>query len=306
MKHLILRLFVLLLLPTSALYAQTDSTDVTAVGEEKPAKPAGWDLSADLSLFQTQSTYSENWDGEEQGTMAWHATANSTASRKLTTRMSNRTVLKLEYGQTQTQDRVKANWTVPTKSFDLIECESVFTFDFNRGLGPFLSGRFESQFTDLRNSREIALNPMQFTESGGFSKTFLQNDVQHIGARLGAAVRQKSDRNNPVSDTTGVWEESYVIDAGLQFVSEISTPLLGDRVKLDARLSLFQALSNSEAARLGNEWKSVDVDLLADFNTRVTEWIQVYMRIRFKYDQEISKAGRLKELLELGLTYSLL
>lgn len=301
MKRLIQGVVVLMLCLPATLPAQSDST-----AAEKNVPPEGWNLSSEVALFQSQSTYSDNWDGEEQGTVAWHATFTGTADRSFSKRTNNRSSLTLEYGQTQTQDRGEATWSAPAKSFDAIRFESVSSFDFNRGLGPFVSGRLESNFTDYENQREIYFNPMKLSESAGISKTFLRDKERFLNARLGAAIRQTWDKNEAPTDTLHLYSETYVSDAGLELVGKYVTPLFNKRVKLDAELVLFQALHNSEAMRLGDSWKSVDIDFRADFNTTITEWISVYTRIRFKYDQEISKAGRFKELLELGVTYSLL
>jgi hypothetical protein len=293
-------LFALLLLPSFAMSSETP-------GDSAGIDAAGWDLAADLGLQQSQSAYSNNWEGDEAGTMTWRAIINASALRTFSPRLSNRSTLKLEYGQTQTQDREQQTWTGPTKSADLIDFESVFTLNFNRGLGPFIAGRYLSQFTDYRNERELYFNPMQFNESAGLSRTFIKEKNRYLASRLGAAIRQRWDRNYSLSDTTNEWSEEKVHDAGIEFVSEISTPMLAERVRLDARLSLFQALYNSDAIEDGDDsWKMVDVDLQADFATRITKLIMVNLRVRFLYDEELSKAGRFKETLSLGMTYSIL
>ncbi|MFH0883795.1 MAG: DUF3078 domain-containing protein [bacterium] len=266
-----------------------------------------WNLSADVNVAQSQSAYSRNWDGEEEGTVAWTVSFNGSAEKQVQPKVNSRTTLKLEFGQTQTQDRQEETWSGPAKSVDNIDLESVLRYSAGIRIDPFVAARFQSQFTDIRGGREYSINPVIFTESVGLARSFWKRKDRHLIVRFGGAVRQRYDRNFLLDDSTGTRGAKTIHDAGIETVSELTTPMLKERVRANARLTVYQALYNSYAGELtGNAWKSADIDIEAIFTTRVTRLIAVNLNVRWLYDQEIDKAGRFKEFLTLGVAYSLL
>jgi len=278
------------------------------VSEEKRLEK--WDISVDIGFAQSQSTYSPNWDGEEEGTFQWTSGLNASAQKRISPRYSTRTTLKLEYGQSQTQDRDFSTWSAPAKTTDNIELESIFRFRSGGTLDPFAAGKIQSQFTDERIEETYYGNPVVFTESAGLAWAFWENiQNKHLIVRFGGALHQRYDINYIVdsTDSTEVRGKKIISDAGLEMVSEMVTPLIQDRVRLNAKITLFQSLHNSLSDELrNNDWRMVDADFEAIFTTRVTKNIAVKLNFRWMYDKEISPAGRFKELITLNLVYSLL
>ncbi len=297
----ILLAFSIFLFSGECASGQSDHPDSTE------AKRNPWNLAADISVAQSQSSYSRNWDGEEEGTMAWASTFNGSAEKQLQPKVNSRSTLKLEFGQTQTQDRQEESWSGPVKSLDNIDLESVLRYSMGIRIDPFVAFRFQSQFTDVRGGAEYSINPMLFTESAGLARSFWKKQDRYLIVRFGGALRQKRDRNFSFDDSTGVRGTKNINDAGLEVVGELTTPLLNNRVRANARVSAYQALYNSYTENdPEGDWKSTDLDLEAIFTTRVTRLIAVNVNLRWLYDREIDKAGRFKELLTLGISYSLL
>jgi hypothetical protein len=99
-------------------------------------------------------------------------------------------------------------------------------------------------------------------------------------------------------------------DAGIESVSEADLPL-HKNIRFYGKLSLFKALSYSKSDELKgtpgeNYWKSIDVNFENSLNAAVTKIISVNLYLQLLYDKEISKKGRLKETLALGLTFRMI
>jgi len=56
-----------------------------------------WDLTADLSLIVNQNAYSDNWSGQEKGSISWATNGNFLAEKQLTERIHNSNTLKYIY-----------------------------------------------------------------------------------------------------------------------------------------------------------------------------------------------------------------
>jgi len=271
-----------------------------------------WEYSIDANMLTTQNSYSDNWDGGESGSMIWVMNANLTAKKMFSEMLTNRTSLKLSFGQTHNQDAETKKWAGPEKSTDLIDLESVLLFDFNLGLSPFLAGRFESEFLDVsdkRNKRNF--NPMRFTESIGASRTFIEKEKRGFTARAGFAVRQLIDRDVIIDSVLRTKETQSEYDGGLEMVSELTSPLAKERINLTSKLILYKALFYSQSDELQglpnqDYWKMVDVSWENIFTANITKYLIVNLYLQWLYDKEISKGGRLKQTLSLGLTYKFL
>jgi hypothetical protein len=117
-------------------------------------------------------------------------------------------------------------------------------------------------------------------------------------------------------DFPGDWIEIVTIetqtsnDGGIEFVSELRTPLAGDKISYNTRLAVFEALFNSDSDELvgmPNEdyWKAPDIEWDHTFAANITEYLMVNLYIQILYDKEISLRGSHKETISLGLTYKL-
>ncbi|MHB9027637.1 MAG: DUF3078 domain-containing protein [Candidatus Latescibacterota bacterium] len=269
-----------------------------------------WALTIGSSITLNQSAYSDNWAGNESGNVTWTLMSTSTAKKPLSRKVTNTNTLKLYFGQTRTQNEATNDWGSPEKSTDLIELESVFRFTLGKFLDPFASVRVETFFTDLRDSTEtLYVNPVTFTESFGVARAFIKQEHREWTARLGLGVREHIDRNilDPVTLTRST---ETTTDGGIEFVNDFRSPLAGDRITVLSKLIVFQALANSRADELrdlpgGNFWKTADVNWENIFTANITKYLIVNLYTQLLYDKEISRGGRFKQTLGLGLAYNI-
>ncbi|MDP8239628.1 MAG: DUF3078 domain-containing protein [Candidatus Hatepunaea meridiana] len=292
---------ICLLLLTTLSFGQGDT--------ERPTENK-WNISADISLTHTQNAYSDNWEGDESGNINWAAIFSFIAEKQLSERLNSRSTIRLEYGQTQTQDSESNNWSHPEKSTDKVDLESVLRLTFDSWVDPYIAGRTQSQFTDRRGrDTDIYFNPVEYTESFGIARNHLKNDTQQWISRLGLGSRQKIDRNALLIEAMPERGKKTISDAGLEFVSELNTPLLNNKIKLTAKFTAFQAFVNSEMDDLEgspNEdyWRATDIDFETMFSANITNLIMVNLNLRWLYDKEVDLGGRFKETFSLGLTYT--
>jgi len=214
----------------------------------------------------------------------------------------------LEYGQQQNQDNETNHYSKPNETSDRIDLMSTLLITWHAFFDPYVSGRFESYFTDNRGGKNLMLNPMIFTESTGISKTFWDEETRDWIASFGFSVRQSIDSNYPIN-LDGGFGDHNVLDGGLQLQSEMTTPIAKDRIQLATKLTLYQALLNSESDDLegeinGDYWRAIDLDWETSLTANITRLVMVNLKFRLLYDKEIDLGGRLRQALSAGLTYS--
>jgi hypothetical protein len=96
-------------------------------------------------------------------------------------------------------------------------------------------------------------------------------------------------------------------DGGLESVTDVNLTL-NKQITYISKLSLFKALFFSEEDNVAGEvfedyWKAVDVNFENQFNVSVTKLVAVKLYTQILYDKQVSKKGRFKETLGLGLAY---
>jgi hypothetical protein len=77
------------------------------------------------------------------------------------------------------------------------------------------------------------------------------------------------------------------------------------------KLTLYKALFFSQkddfaGTEAEDYWKAVDINWENKITATITKYVQVSLYTQLLYDKQISKKGRFKETLSLGLTYKLL
>jgi hypothetical protein len=274
-----------------------------------PSLANPWKKSVDLGLTATQNSYSDNWTGGETGNVSWVALANSVFEKKLSETLSSKTTAKFSFGETHSQDQETKKWAKPTKSTDLVDVETLTRFTLKTWVDPYLAFRFESQFLDA-SVPEVKryINPKKLTESGGVSRMFYKTEKDEILTRLGLALRQIITEE--VADTVMKKTEiNSISDGGIESVSDIRLTL-SDKISYTSKLSLYKALFFSESDKVKGTpqedyWKEVDVNWENTISISISKYINVSLFNQLLYDKEISKKGRFKETLSLGLVYKL-
>lgn len=268
-----------------------------------------WKYTADVSLGLTQNAYSDNWAGTELSNINWIASSNSSAEKQLNRYMFDKTTLKLAFGQTHTQkvDTMGDKyWTKPEKTTDKIDLESVLKFTLQTYVDPFVSARMESQFLDLSDAGKTRnLNPLKLTEGAGIARTFIKDNTQELGARLGAAFRQNIDRDK--LDPVTLERETFTTnDGGLEFVAEYNKNFTPKDMTFKSKMLVFQALFNSKEDQLPNDyWKTADMKWENTLSTKLISVITMSLYFELLYEKEQDKDLQFKETLALGVSYRL-
>jgi hypothetical protein len=285
------------------------SISLLLVSSAVSAEP--WTLSADVNLTATQSAFSDNWVGGEAGALSWALNSNWLAEKQLNPKLHTKNTLKLLFGQTHNQDLETKNWSKPVKSNDLIDFESVLRITMGWFVDPYAGLRIESLFLDQSDPElERYINPVKFTESVGIAKVFFKEENRELMMRLGAGFRQFLDRDryDAASDTRDNFTSN---DAGFIFDADFKTPLAGDKITYQSKLTVYQAYYYSEKEVLeglpeGDYWKAPDVNWENTFSAGITEYLMVSLYVQLLYNKEVDLAGRFKQTLALGFTYKLL
>ena len=267
-----------------------------------------WTMSVDANLTLTQNAYSDNWAGGEAGSATWMFISNSRAEKQITPDINNKNVLKLQFGQSYTQDTDDKDWGKPEKSSDLIDFESILRFSLGAWVDPFASARVETQFLDKSDpDRSVYFNPVTITESAGAAKVLIKEENRDWTIRLGAGVREHIAREilDPV---TGTRETETSTDGGIEFVNDLRTPVAGGRINIQSKLIVFQALFSSAADDLKglpeeDFWRAPDINWETVFTASITKYLMVNLYTQLLYDKEVARAGRFKQTLGLGLSW---
>lgn len=279
------------------------------------AAAAPWNLAADANLTLNQNAYTNNWGGGATGLLAYAINSNSLAEKQLNSRMNTRNTLKLAFGQTSTQD-TSGKWGALVKSADEIDFESVLRFTLGFVVDPFASAELQSQFWDKSDpalSRYI--NPLDLNEALGVARSLVKHDKTELVSRLGFGLKQHFDRQ--VLDTSPMPEPwTFRVNrssnyGGVTFATDFTTPLAQEKILYTSKLTLFQALFSTEAARLRGQpnadyWKALDVGWENIFAASITKVLMVNLDAQLLYDKETDTKVRIKETLALGLTYKLI
>ena len=282
---------------------------IIGLGFMPDAHSAKWEKALDLGLTATQSSYSDSWVGGEAGNVSWTANINGIFQKQMTPVFNLKNTVKLAFGQTHSQDKDTKKWSKPTKSTDKIDLESLGLFDIKSFLTPYVAVRFESQFLDASvTDHKRYVNPMLITESAGLARHLWQKDKNDILTRLGFAFKENIDRVLQLPDSSATKAE-VATDGGIESVTDIKM-VLSDKMEYIGKLSLYKALFYSKKDDFKglpeqDYWKAIDVNWENGVTASISKYVQVIFYVQWMYDKQISKVGRLKQTLSLGLTYKL-
>lgn len=270
----------------------------------------GWQRSLIMDLTVTQTAYSDSWSGGEAGSFNWVGNINGWAERQLSPKFNFRSILKISFGQTFTQDAETKNWSKPAKSTDLIDWENLARFTLGGYVDPFAALRIETQFQDASVSRKKrSLSPFKLTESVGLAHEFYKKEKDQLLTRLGFAVRQTFTKTITDSLTFETVNRTAT-DGGLESVTDAAITI-SPNLKYTGKLTLYKAFFFSNKDDLAgtpaaDDWKAVDINWENIINASITKIISVNLYAQLLYDKEISSKGRFKETLGLGFVFKLI
>ncbi len=284
---------------------------VQATMAQDSAKVVGWKKSLGFDLTTAQTAYSDSWVGGEAGSFNWVSNLNGNAERQLSPKVNYSTILKLSFGQTYTQDEETKEWSKAKKSTDLIDWDNMFRFTFGGFVDPYAAFRVESQFFTQHigtiADKRVFFRPTKLTESAGIAKRFYTGpNTENITSRLGLAVRQVLFTQLLDSVSLETSEDMYS-DGGFESVTDFNL-MLAKQIGYVGKLTLYKALFFSDKDKVKgspaeDDWKAIDVNFENQFNVQMTKLVVVKLYTQVLYDKQVSKKGRFKETLGLGLAY---
>ncbi len=266
------------------------------------------------ALGLAQSSYSDNWQGGEAGSLIWAATHRSTAETWLSQSLLWNNELRMEFGQTHSQTKAK-DWLKPAKSSDKLRFDSILKIKRGWAVDPYLAFTFESQFLDASGVDKRYINPIDMTETIGVARDiFNKPDVRVLTTRLGFGVRQRiHEFDILLPDSTIGSETKTTNDGGFEWVTDLILGSAKSKYSFVSKLTVFEAIFNSKKDEFVDNpatsdderdfWKSPDLNWDNSFRANISSILQTSLGWQLLYDKEIHLGGRLKQTLTLGLTY---
>jgi len=298
-----------------AMVALGCAAGVTHAQDEEKQKElivGKWYLALDIGLAMSQAAYTANWNGGEQGQIAWTSILNSKLENQLHKKVNWRNTLKLAFGQTHNQKHDDAGirfWDRAEKTTDLIDLESIFRFTLGRWVDPYVAGRAISQFLDITDpfGRDLFISPMTLFISAGFAREFYRTEDEFLLSRLGGAFRENIRQfypNAPPDDTKRTEKSN---DAGIEWVSDYAIKVLEDKVLWTSKLTVYKPveysfrgdmdnISDADRQQYGLDGdissypNAVDINWENIFSAEVTSWLNFnlyFMYIYDKYDNSV-------------------
>jgi len=263
---------------------------------------APWKIDINANLTTALNTYSDNWIGGEAGSFTWASQFLGVAERQLGPKFDTKTTLKLQFGQTATQDKTSKDWSVPKKSTDLIDGEELLRWTLGAWADPFASVRGISEFVDQSDSLLTRYgNPLELTEALGASRTLKKSESIEWSSRLGAAARQVINRSN-LDTATGVRKTEVTNDGGVEIDMDLKASNKSKGAALLSSLRLYEALASSKEDSAGN-WRYPHLKWENTLTLTFAKYLMLDLSAYAYYDRDINLNFRLKETLSAGLTY---
>ncbi len=268
-----------------------------------------WQKDLDLGLNVTQNLYSANWEGGEIENFSWTGSVNGIFEKQISAKFNFRNVVILQFGQVIAENVETETWRKPEKTTDLIDIEAVGRIISGRFFDPYSSLRVETQFWDVSyEQKKRMFNPATFTESIGISKSLYSSKNNLIMERLG--ISAKENLNRAIQDTLGSKTKYQVaVDGGFEFTSDIQISFSG-KYKLFSRLSIYQPILHNRInktvePREAHYWHSININFENNISVSATDFLEASLYTQFLYDKQGSLKGRFKEIMGIGLTYSI-
>jgi len=261
-----------------------------------------WKIDLNMNLTTALNTYSDNWTGGEAGSFTWATQFLGVAERQLNPKLNTKATLKLQFGQTATQDKTSKAWSVPKKSTDLIDGEELLRLTLGAFVDPFVSVRAISEFLDESDTLlKRYCNPLELTEAVGASRTLKKSETLDWSSRLGGALRQVINRNH-LDTATGARKTDVTSDGGVEIDMDLKATNTAKWVTLLSSLRLYEALASSKADSAGN-WRYPHMKWENALTITFAKYLMLNVMAYAYFDKDIKDDFRLKETLSAGLTY---
>ncbi|HID39616.1 MAG TPA: DUF3078 domain-containing protein [Calditrichaeota bacterium] len=277
------KLLIFLLVASVFVFAQ----------DNKDKKPEyGWKKET-VGILNFSQTQFDNWTRGGENSWMIQADINAKFIKDMASYNWSSSA-KLSYGMTQIGNENSK------KAADEINLETVYTYKLLESINPYASATMRSQFTtgyDYTADPKVAISafmdPGFFTESIGLSYT----KGELLVVRLGAASKQTiTDKYNGYTDDPATTEiEKTKIQFGMESNAELKWKIT-ETILFNSKLLLFSDLS---------ALNKVDVDWDNVFSAKIAEYIVVSYTFNLFYNNTFSKKRQIRQVLAVGLSYSL-
>jgi hypothetical protein len=203
---------------------------------------------------------------------------------------------KMSFGKT----RISGNEA--RKSADEIDLESVFTYKIGLPICPYAAATAKSQFArgydysaEPKNEISSYLDPAFFTQGIGAG----YSPICELKTRLGASVKETVTRNHPApyADDPETEEiEKIKVEFGAESAADLKWKF-GKNILIVSKLNLFSNLKS---------YREIDVTWDNIATASIAKYLNANLNVKLFYDRDISKKRQIKEVIAVGLTYSLL
>lgn len=267
-----------------------------------------WKVEVNANTTTAVNSYSDNWTGGEAGSFNWASQFTGIAERQFSPKLNNKATLKLQFGQTEIQDKKSKTWDIPQKSSDLIDAEELFRFTLGAWADPYASLHAISQFLDGSDSLfQRYVNPVDMTESVGASRTLKKTDLTDWSTRLGLAVRQYIDRDK-LDVLTGNRSTDVTNDGGFELNMDYKVSNAAKWTTFASTLRIYEAVISSKSDEFTgdkeNDWRNPHVKWENTLSLTVAKYLMLNLSAFAYYDKDLDTNVRLKETFSAGLTYS--
>lgn len=270
-------------------------TAISLFSQEPPPPPQyGWQKEVVGNLSFTQANF-DNWVQGGENSWAWQTDVNAKFIDDQP-KINWANTGKISFG------KVKISGADSRKSADEIKLESVLTYKLGVLINPYVAVTGLTQIAtgyaySATNKTNISafMDPGYFTQSIGIG----YSPYKEFKSRFGASLKETitSDYPSPYADDPKTIKiEKSKVELGAESVTDLSTKL-AENILWTTKLELFSNLKKAE---------EIDVNFDNIFSAKVSKYMNVSLNVRVFYDRDISKKRQLKQVLALGLTYSLI
>jgi hypothetical protein len=276
----------------------------TLVGNASAEENGDWKLFGKTGLGLTQSSFSDNWNGSETGSMAWTWTLLGEAEKQVNPKLLWSNTLNMAFGQTHQHDPAVERWEKPIKSTDKIRFDTVARLTLGGWVDPYAAGFVKTQFySEMEGMDSEALSPMLVSESVGMARPFVDEERRKLVTRVGFAFHQNRNAFSP--------DQVWTNDGGIEWVTDWKLASSEDKTVYISKLSVYKTVfySESDAVKgtpMEDDWKAADVDWENTLTNKLTDSISFDFYFQLVYDKQQSKKGQYKQSMGVGVAYQFL
>lgn len=258
------------------------------------SKPFGWTHNIVTGVNLTQVSFKDWVQGGENAlsyTLWFGATS---VQEKEKTHWVN--TLKLAFGQSRLGSQGLR------KTDDEIYFETLLIYKLGVYINPYAAGTFRTQFAsgykydDLGTKTAVSkiFDPAYLTQSVGAA----YQPIPEVTTRLGVAIREVLTGDFPryADDPQTLEVEKTKVEGGIESVTDAEWKF-AENMKFTSKLALFAP------------FKTLDEIILRNDNTitaKVNEYVNVSFNVQFIHDVTVTRRTQVKEVLAIGISYTLL